>query len=89
MEEDIYNIEDNEEFFQALEKSVGLPAVSRGYTYFIQSENGGLIKIGETQQKKPEDRLAEIQGNSPEKLKIITYLQGIDLPVNFVIIKMF
>jgi hypothetical protein len=45
------------------------------YTYFIQSENGGNIKIGRTSQD-PLKRLANLQTGSPTKLRIVGLIKG-------------
>lgn len=45
------------------------------YTYFIQQENGGNIKIGFTTQE-PEKRLANLQTGSAYQLRIVGLLQG-------------
>ncbi len=45
------------------------------YTYFIQQENGGNIKIGFTTQK-PEKRLANLQTGSAYPLRIVGLLKG-------------
>lgn len=49
-----------------------------GWTYLIQSVNGGPIKIGAT-LKEPSTRLQAIQNGNPEELRIIDTLPGIDL----------
>ena len=43
------------------------------WTYFIQSEDGGPIKIGFT-TKEPEHRLCQLQTGSPTKLRIVGLL---------------
>lgn len=78
LKDELYDIEDDETFLKSLEAKVGLPAKSVGYTYFLQCNDGGLIKIGETQEKTPKMRRDEIQSNCPENLKLITFLRGID-----------
>jgi integrase len=45
------------------------------WTYFIQSLDGGLIKIGYTEQE-PETRLMNLQTGSPQKLQIIGLTVG-------------
>ena len=45
------------------------------YTYFIQQENGGNIKIGFTTQE-PEKRLANLQTGSAYTLRIVGLLHG-------------
>lgn len=40
------------------------------WTYFVQSEDGGPIKIGFT-SKAPEERLCQLQTGSPTKLRIV------------------
>jgi len=45
------------------------------FTYFIQSENGGPIKIGYTRQD-PNQRLKDLQTGSPVKLKLLGAIKG-------------
>jgi hypothetical protein len=59
--------------------AVGATPVPReGWTYLIQSIDGGPVKIGFT-RGNPDDRLKSIQTNSPDELRIIARLPGIDL----------
>lgn len=44
------------------------------YTYFIQAENGGLIKIGKT--VNPKRRLERMQTQCPIKLKFLYIIDG-------------
>ncbi len=44
------------------------------YTYFLLAEQTNLMKSGKS--KTPHERIKNIQGNSPEKLKIIAYVKG-------------
>lgn len=43
----------------------------RDWTYFIQAENGGPIKIGYTSKDNPEDRLRDLQTGNPNQLRLV------------------
>lgn len=49
--------------------------MTKEYTYFVQSESGGPIKIGYTRQD-PSQRLANLQTGSPTILKIVGLIEG-------------
>lgn len=49
--------------------------MNQGYTYFIQSECGGPIKVGFT-KGRPQQRLMELQTGSPLKLKLVGWMEG-------------
>lgn len=56
-------------------------ANSKGYTYVIQAEENGLVKIGRSTSqrnrgRKDFDRLAEIQAMSPVRLRVVTLMNG-------------
>lgn len=44
------------------------------YTYFVQAENGGLIKIGKT--TNPKKRINKMQGQCPIKLKYLYIIKN-------------
>lgn len=44
--------------------------------YVIQAEIGGPVKIGRTTFDRLGDRLAEIQTGNPERLRIVTTVEG-------------
>ena len=56
--------------------------LKRDYTYFIQGEITELIKIGSSYS--PSDRLNDFMIGSPDMLKIIKVVDGIDYPESFV-----